>query len=68
MGALYIMPEAKLLGFLDADALVRMNTILGTNLSSNDIQDTMTSFSQNVLAFYNLMDSIFNDVIHNNQN
>ena len=69
MGALYIMDEGKLLGFLDSDSIDRMNNALGTSydFSSLSINDTMIEFTQNVLAFYNLMDSIYINVSQKNQ-
>lgn len=66
MGALYLMPEADLLGLLDNDALRRMNTILQTNKSKNDVESALTSLTNNVKDFYNLMDKIYLDLKGNN--
>ena len=66
MGSLYLMPEADLLGLLDNDALRRMNTILKTNKSKNDIESALTSLTNNVKDFYNLMDKIYLDLKGNN--
>jgi hypothetical protein len=66
MGALYIMPKNDLLGFLDDDALKRMNTILNLNESSPGIQSAMKSFVSSVKDFYNLMDKIYQDQSQNN--
>lgn len=66
MGALYIMPKQDLLGFLDDDAIIRMNTLLKLNESSPGIQSSMISFVSTVKDFYNLMDKIYQDLSQNN--
>lgn len=66
MGALYIMPKNDLLGFLDDDALKRMNVLLKLNESSPGIQPAMNSFVSTVKDFYNLMDKIYQDLSQNN--
>jgi hypothetical protein len=66
MGALYIMPKNDLLGFLDDDALKRMNTALNLNESSPGVQSAMNSFVSTVKDFYNLMDKIYQDQSQNN--
>lgn len=66
MGALYLMPEEDLLGLLDDDALRRMNTILQTDKSKNSIESALTSLTNNVKDFYNLMDQIYFDLKSNN--
>jgi hypothetical protein len=66
MGALYIMPKNDLLGFLDDDAIKRMNTSLQLNQSSPGIQTAMKSFISSVKGYYNLMDKIYQDQSQNN--
>lgn len=66
MGALYIMPKQDLLGFLDDDAVKRMNISLKLNESKTDIQTTMKSFTSSVKDYYNLMDKIYQDQSQNN--
>jgi hypothetical protein len=66
MGSLYIMPKDSLLGFLDDDALDRMNIALSLNESSPGIESAMGDFSSTVKDFYNLMDKIYQDLSQNN--
>lgn len=66
MGALYIMPKKDLLGFLDDDAIKRMNIALNLNESSPGVQAAMNSFISSVKDFYNLMDKIYQDQSQNN--
>lgn len=66
IGALYIMPKQDLLGFLDSDAIKRMNTLLKLNEVNIDIQTSMKSFTSTVKDFYNLMDKIYQDQSQNN--
>lgn len=66
MGTLYIMPKNDLLGFLDEDAIARMNVSLKLNVSSPGVQVAANSFSSTVKDFYNLMDKIYQDVSQNN--
>ena len=66
MGALYIMPKQSLLGFLDDDALARMNTNLHLSESSPGVTQAMTDLVNTVQSFYNIMDQIYQDVAQNN--
>lgn len=66
IAALYVVDFETLVGFLDADALDRMNTTLGTSYSSQSITTTMQTFSNTVQNFYQIMDSIFLDISNNN--
>lgn len=66
MGALYIMPQKDLLGFLDDDALVRMNKALNLKETSPGIKTAMSSFTSAVKDYYNLMDKIYQDQSQNN--
>lgn len=67
MGALYIMPKNDLLGFLDEDAIKRMNTSLKISESSPGIQKAMDSLTSTVKDFYNLMDKLYQDLSQNNE-
>jgi hypothetical protein len=66
MGALWVMPQESLLGFLDPDALARMNDTLGLSESSPGINKAMSDFIMNVQSFYSLMDKIYADLEQNN--
>lgn len=66
IGALYIMPKNDLLGFLDDDAIKRMNVLLGLNETSPGIQVALQSLTSTVKDFYNLMDKIYQDLSQNN--
>ena len=67
-GALYIMPKEDLLGFLDEDALARFQKNTGIVPGSvPNIEAAMKSLLSRVKDFYNLMDSIFEDLRHNNK-
>lgn len=63
LGALYTMPAANLLGFLDTDAQSRMNTQFNHTFTNPGIQAAMTSFIATVNQFYQLMDAIYNNVL-----
>jgi len=63
LGALYTMPPANLLGFLDTDALSRMNVQFNHTFTSPGIQVAMGSFIATVNQFYQLMDAIYNNVL-----
>lgn len=76
MGALYTMPlndntaDGNLLGFLDEDAIVRAETALKQPAGSlknakSTIVPAMTSLSNTVNAFYQIMDKIFQDYMNN---
>lgn len=70
IGALHIMPENDLLGFLDEDAFSRMLIELNKQrdgISNPGISVAMESFSSKVLDLYNLMDKIYIDVASKNQ-
>lgn len=69
--ALYIMPFGNLLGFLDNDAIVRAEQVLGAPTMSlqnmrPDIDTTMKSFAQTVNTLYQIMDSVFHDTFNHN--
>jgi hypothetical protein len=71
MGALYVMPATDLLGFLDDDAIVRAETVLGQQSGSlqsqrPNIADAMASLANTVNAFYQIMDQVFQDYLNNN--
>lgn len=71
IGALYVMPENDLLGFLDADAVVRAEKVLNYPKDSlknrkSDISTSMLSLTKNVNGFYQIMDQVFQDYLNNN--
>lgn len=68
LGALYIMPRDSLLGFLDDDAINRMNTSLDLSdpVSSPGVNVAMNDLSLTIKDFYNLMDKIYQDLSQNN--
>lgn len=71
LGALYVIPINDLLGFLDDDAVVRAETALGQPAGSlkdarTGIGEAMTSLSNTVNAFYQIMDQMFKDRKNNN--
>lgn len=66
MATLYVMPQNDLLGFLDDDSVTRMNTALGSSVSSPGIQTALTSFTSTIKDVYNLMDKIYQDLYQNN--
>lgn len=66
LGALYIMPKEKLIGFLDFDAYTRLTSISEfKDIAAATLPDTMESFTSTVKDFYNLMDKIYQDLIKN---
>lgn len=69
VGALYVMPQINLLGFLDDDAIARAEINLGypsQALQSQrpSISTTMTSYVSIVNLFYLVMDQIFQDYLN----
>lgn len=67
LGALYIMPKEKLIGFLDTDSYARLiSNSEYKDIAQHDFVDTMNSFTATVKDFYNLMDKIYQDILHNN--
>lgn len=71
MGALYVMPATDVLGFLDDDAIVRAEQVLGQPSGSLQgqrptITQALTSLTNTVNGFYQVMDSIFQDYLNNN--
>jgi hypothetical protein len=66
MGSLYIMPKESLLGFLDSDAILRMNKKLNLNETSPGINKAMADLTNTVQGFYNIMDQIYQDITQNN--
>lgn len=66
LGALYIMPKEKLIGFLDSDSYDRLILIPEfKNIQQASLQDAMNSLTSTVKDFYNLMDKIYQDLIKN---
>lgn len=60
ISALNIMPKEKLIGFLDADAKIRMTNSTGYTDNANiSYNDAMKELFLNVQGFYNLMDTIY---------
>jgi hypothetical protein len=70
LGGLYLMPKESLMGFLDDDALVRMQTAgLATSdavASSPGLLVASNDFISVVKDLYNLMDKIHQDMSQNN--
>jgi len=69
MGALYIIPEEDLLGFLDDDAYERMKKSLGWTLDlieRSSIRKSLNSLTASVKDYYILMDKIYEDLRKNN--
>jgi hypothetical protein len=69
MGALYVMDEKKLLGFLDADAHIRMRNapeLDAAKTSASNIIDAHKEFWSRVRDFYHIMDKIYKDLRHSN--
>jgi hypothetical protein len=65
LGGLYLMPQASLLGFLDDDALKRMNDA-GLSGTASSFSVASNDFISIVKDFYNLMDKIYQDMSQNN--
>lgn len=63
LGALYTMPPANLLGFLDTDSLSRMNIQYNHTFTSPGLQTAMGSFIATVNQFYQLMDAVYQNVL-----
>jgi hypothetical protein len=61
VGALYVIPQNNLLGFLDDDAIVRAEAILGPLPARPSLTDAMTSFASTVNLFYLVMSQLFQD-------
>jgi len=64
MGALYVMPENSLLGFLDPDAYQRAKEVKDLGLpEQNPVQivNALVDFSKTVSDFYNIMDKVYKD-------
>lgn len=73
LGGLYLMPRDSLLGFLDDDALVRMQgagltATDATTISSPGLAVASNDFINVVKDLYNLMDKIHQDLSQNNGN
>ncbi len=64
LGALYTMPAADLLGFLDSYAVARMNSRYNHTFPTVTYQTAMTSFASTVNQFYQLMEAIYNSVAY----
>lgn len=65
LAGLYLMPKDSLLGFLDDDAITRMNSAGYTAFSSN-LTKASNDFIAVVKDMYNLMDKIYEDMSQNN--
>jgi hypothetical protein len=65
LGGLYLMPKESLVGFLDDDALARMNAA-GLTASSSSLASASNDFISVVKDLYNLMDKIYQDMSQNN--
>jgi hypothetical protein len=59
LASLYTMPENSLLGFLDTDALARMNTQFSTSYSGPGLSTAMADFCTTINQFYQLMDALY---------
>lgn len=69
MGALYLMPQTSLVGFLDPDAYTRAvnaQIIDKGHFPNPGIQKAQTDFIAKVKDFYNLMDDIYKDAAQRN--
>jgi hypothetical protein len=70
MGSLYTMPLENVLGFLDADALIRAQNTLNQSKpfspAPTNIVTSMNALAESVNAFYSIMDNVFQDYINNN--
>jgi hypothetical protein len=71
IGALYVMPQSDLLGFLDDDAILRAEIALeDSNLSAirrnGNLVQSLKSLESYVKGFYLIMDKIFQDYHNNN--
>lgn len=67
VGALKTMPIADLLGFLDTDSYARAVTLLGPGLPAQNpsIANCLNSLTQEVSAFYQIMNQTFIDALGN---
>jgi hypothetical protein len=65
LGGLYLMKKESLLGFLDDDALARMNAA-GLTGSASSVTTASNDFISVVKDLYNLMDKIYQDMSQNN--
>lgn len=66
LGALYIMPKEQLLGFLDIDALARMNKVPGLSGTASTLEEASIALHAKVKDFYILMDTIYEYEFVNN--
>ena len=70
MGALYVMDENALVGFLDNDAQQRAVAQgifpSGTDFSNSTIIQAIPSFINTVANFYHLMDDVYKNIAQNN--
>ena len=64
LGALYTMPQEDLLGFLDTDALARMNAEFNNNFPEVDIGVAMDSFCTTINEFYQLMEAVYDSEVN----
>ena len=64
LGALYTMPQEDLLGFLDTDALARMNIEFNNNFPEVDIGVAMDSFCNTINEFYQLMEAVYGSEVN----
>lgn len=67
VGALETIPKENLIGFLDEDSKARMLKSMNfTSVSGNSYESAMQALSDRVKDFYNLMDQIYQDTLHQN--
>ena len=66
LGGLYLMPLENLYGFLDNEAILRMNAILKIKITPPPLETTMSNYIEIVQYLYNLMDKIYLDISENN--
>ena len=70
MGALYVMDENALVGFLDSNAQQRAVAqgifVPNTDFSNSTIAQAMPAFINTVANFYHLMDDVYKNIAQNN--
>lgn len=59
LASLYTMTDVDLLGFLDTDALNRMNAQFSSDFTNPGIETAMGSFCTTINQFYQLMDALY---------
>lgn len=66
IASLYLIPIEDLLGFLDSDALYRSQIASNVSIVPSSLETSMTSLTNTVKDFYNLMDKMYEDISNNN--